>query len=119
VSVELGIAHARKRLLAAATSPDETVFLRLGGVHAAHQPGVVWKVYLGRSAFVGNVALYGTGQLSFSFPVDRALRAALGAGVDELAIRFVPTGPTVNGRPTAPKSAATVTVARLSLAISS
>jgi hypothetical protein len=133
VSVLLDITQVRRQLLIAARSSSETLLLELGGVEAARQPGVVWRIYLRspasatftRRALVGDLALYGAGihqsgrpftPASFAFPADAAAKVALGDRGRMLKLTFVPSGPLVNGKPTAPKPASKVIVGRVSFA---
>ena len=128
----LDITRLRDQLARVAQSPDDTLLLRLEGLVAARQPGVIWQVYLGLPAtarpdpkspyFVGNVALFGRGvrgshhfaPATFSFQVDRSIVASLRSSGNELPLTFVPTGPLVNGRPSTGKPAADVRVERVS-----
>src|SRR4051794_35205008 len=125
-SVRVDIQSARARILAAATSRSRLLLLRLSGVTAARQPGVVWRVLLrgpvSRSIGVGTVALYQTGLRTehpfrpavFSFPVDRAVAVSLAGGAHTLTLTFVPTAPLVNGKPSQPRPKAIVEVGRIS-----
>ena len=130
VTITLETSRVKKELLAAAANASQSVLLRLDGVAASRQPGVVWKVYLGvignDPVFVGNLALYGAGiregtahfvPASFAFPVDRAVEIALRGPSNRLRVSFSATGPLVNGNPSRAVPAAPVTIARLSLVI--
>jgi hypothetical protein len=133
VSVLLDVTHVRRQLLTVARSRSETLLLELGGVEAARQPGVVWRIYLRppasatftRLAFVGDLALYGAGvhqsgrpftPASFAFAADNAAEIALSDRGRILRLSFVPIGPLVDGKPTGPRPASRVTVGRVSFA---
>jgi hypothetical protein len=133
VSVPLDVTHVRRQLLMVARSRSETLLLKLGGVEAARQPGVVWRIYLRapadgtltRRAFVGDLALYGAGihesgrtftPASFAFPADAAVEVALGDRARMLTMTFVPTAPLVDGKRTAAQPASKVRVERVSFA---
>lgn len=126
-----------KQLRAGALDPSETLLLRLEGVEAAKQPGVVWQVYLSepwettlqptRPPFLGNLALFGRGirgrpgfkPATFSFAADRAVLAALAAGAERLRLTFLATGPIVDGKPSPPRPAAKVKIPTVSFAVRS
>jgi hypothetical protein len=126
---KLDVRKLRAKLARIARSDEDTLLLRLDGVEAARQPGVVWKAYLTPPrhglllprgpSFIGNVALFGPGlrdephfkPASFSFGADAAVAAALATGANELALTLVPTGPIIDGKPSPPRPAARVKVA--------
>jgi hypothetical protein len=132
--VKVDISRFRDQILPAAKNVDKTLFLRIDGVEAARQPGVVWQVYLGppgkptkpeSPSFLGSMALFGMGirdqakkfmPASFSFPIDRAILAAAQAGAN-LALTLVPTGPLINGKPSSPKLASKVEIGGFSIVV--
>jgi tyrosinase len=113
-----------------ASAGKRKMLLRLDNVAAERQPGTVWQVFLGlprgepadpRSPhFIGNLALFGSGvrdasnhhfqPAQFTFPVDRAISAALRRTGKTIPLTFVPTGLVVNGKRSSPRVAATVSV---------
>jgi hypothetical protein len=117
VALRVDMTRLRKQVGVAAVSETQSVFLRLAGVEAQTQPGVVWKVSLG-GTFVGNLGLYGTGirdqaaqgfkAASFAYRVDPAIQAWLKTGSNRVALTFTPTGP---------KAATSVKVAAVTFAI--
>jgi tyrosinase len=132
--VRVDIRKIREPLLQAIEDRLRRVCLWIEDVQALRQPGVSWQVFLGGPelkpdpagpAFVGNLALFGTGiradarhtkfaPAKFSFVVDDALAAALKSQPDTLELMLVPTGPSVRGRQLAGKPLAPVTVGRVS-----
>ena len=120
-----------------ASAGKRKMLLRLDNVAAKRQPGTVWRVFLGlprdeppdpRSPhFIGNLALFGSGvrdasnhhfePAQFTFPVDRAISAALQRTGKTIPLTFVPTGPVVNGKQSSPRVAATVSVGRARLVV--
>ena len=128
--IPLYVAPIRDRLEIAAASPDPKLVLRLGGMRAARPPGVVWRVYVapprtppeerGRY-WIGSVALFSDGVGDAERPavrelvVDQAVRRALHTARGTLELGFVPTGPLVGGKPTAPRPAAALRVGAVSL----
>jgi tyrosinase len=117
-------------------SKVDAALLKIGGVTANVQPGVVWQVYLGlrkgevpttkSPAFVGNLALFGMGVHSdmpqskfmpanFALNADRALARFIKTGSHTLPIEFVATGPLINGQPSTPKIKSPVHVSSVNL----
>ena len=135
VVVMLDVRAAHSKLAALSSASHETLFLHLGRVVAARQPGVLWQVYLGATtqtpraqspSFVGNLALYGAGirdeadghaftPATFSLPASRALAAALRRGTTKIRLTFLPTGPLIAGKRSVPEPKATVTVGAVSI----
>jgi hypothetical protein len=128
VAVRVDVSSVRTKLLATAASPSRTLFVRLDGVSAARQPGVVWRVYLGVTPSskpqlaIGTLALYADGlrtthpfkPATFSYAADKAVTTLLGHGGHRLSLRFVAFGPLIGGKPSKPHPAADVRVTRIS-----
>jgi hypothetical protein len=137
VSVPINVAPIRERLPQLLHSKNETLVLELNNVEAEREPGVVWEVYLGGSpnaavnvdspAFLGTVSLFSAGVRShvhgefkpehFSFPVGRALEAAFRSNQEKPLLRFVPSGPLIDGKPSTPKLQAPVRIGAVNIAI--
>ena len=128
--VLLNVAPVQSRLVAAATSPQTTLLLRLGGLRVPRPPGIVWRVYLDRPGtssrkrrdyYVGTVALFSEGvgpatrPATDEFAIDEAILRSLPFVTGTLELGFVPTGPLVDGRRTSPRPAAAMRVAELSI----
>ena len=129
-AIPLNIAPIRDRLASVAASRRSTLLLRLGGVHVARPPGVVWRVYLappgttsrGRAGyFVGSVALFSRGvgegapATTVELGIDEAVLRSLPRTRGVLELGFVPTGPLVDGRPTSPRPTAALRIDRVSM----
>ncbi|HWF04378.1 MAG TPA: tyrosinase family protein, partial [Candidatus Angelobacter sp.] len=117
ISVPIDIAQVReKRQLL--QSQNQSLVLELGEVTAEKEPGVVWEVYLGLPAgakadpespnYLGTISLFSTGVRShthgefkpahFTFPINKALDAALSKEGEKPQLTFVPSGPIVEGK---------------------
>jgi tyrosinase-like protein len=124
-------------VLRAVKDPDTDVTLELEGVEADRQPNVYWEVYAGlpkgttpnseSAHYVGNVALFGHGihdehqhdgfqPAEFSFRLDRALSALTAEESGRVSIAFVARGAVLKGETAGPRSEATVSVGKASLA---
>jgi tyrosinase len=129
----------------AVLQPNQDAFLALNfPVQAESEPGAVWEVYLGLEPdqpansespnFLGTVSLYSRGVRSaadrfhshageqlevdhFLFPAARALEAPLKSGLDKTFVRFVPTGPLVDGKPSQPVVLAAVQAGPVNLSL--
>lgn len=113
-------------------------------LQAESEPGAVWEVYLGLRPnqpansnspnFLGTVSLYSRGVRSaadrfhshageqldvdlFHFPAARALEAALKSGLDKVFVRFVPTGPLIDGKASQPAVLAVAQTGRVNLGL--
>lgn len=142
ISIPFEIKDLRKRLATMAENKMQTLQLKLDGVEADKQPGVVWEVYVGLPPnaepdpegpyFVGTVSLFSDGirkrtdhaaaghkykPASFAFTVDRALGEVLKGNDDKLQITMVPSGILVDGKPTRPRVESKVRIGQLTLAI--
>jgi tyrosinase len=140
ISIPLEIKELRQRLTAISGNKEQTLQLKLSGVEADRQPGVVWEVYVGLPAgkepdadgpfFVGTVALFSDGirkggdhagheykPASFTFTIDRALREVLRGNDDKLQITMVPSGVLVNGKAETPRAESKVRIGQLTLAL--
>jgi tyrosinase-like protein/polyphenol oxidase-like protein len=135
---EVDVRELRARLLRAVKDEATDVTLELEGVEADRQPNVYWEVYAGlpkgaapkpeSAHYVGNVALFGHGihdehqhdgfqPAEFSFKLDRALANTLTADESgNLNITFVARGAVLKGETGAPRSEATVSIGKASLA---
>jgi tyrosinase len=129
-------ADVRQQLLTAAKSPGQSVYLKLEGVQAARQPGVVWEAFVGSAPalqsdenspnYVGNVVLFGTGirnvmpsmfrPATFAFKINRALLASLG-NAKSLVVTFAPQGILIDGQPSHPKVQAPVQIGKMSIVV--
>jgi hypothetical protein len=137
ITIDLDIKQYRERLATIAQSKNQTLLLNLD-VEADRQPGVVWEVYFGAPKgrlerdqknpyYVGNVVLFGTGirgqshdnfePAHFSFPLNRAMQAALTANADKVPLTFVAHGVLVDGKPSTPKVEAPARVSNVTLAV--
>ena len=137
VSFSAEITQVSDRLASISENKTEKLFLDLGRVEAAREPGVVWEVYVGLPEhaapdpkgvfFVGNVVIFGAGihtdahhdyhPARFSFDATRAIAEAMKRKEKELRITFVPHGVLINGKPSRPKAATTVHIGSADLMI--
>ncbi|HEU4417253.1 MAG TPA: tyrosinase family protein, partial [Candidatus Angelobacter sp.] len=122
VSVSIDLAPIQQRLPKLLKSADSFIALNFR-MQAEREPGAVWEVYLGLPAdepassnspcFLGTASLYSRGVLShssgqasfqaFLFPAARALSAAIKPNQSRVLVRFVPSGPLIDGKPSPPK----------------
>jgi len=135
---EIDLGQQRDQLLSAVRNATTQVTLDLSGVEADKQPNIFWEIYLGlpkgaaaapnSPQFVGTMALFGHGihdahqhggfkPAAFSFPINRAVQAALTREKgNALSLRFVPRGAVVTNQRTVVRSEATLTIGSAQLA---
>ena len=137
ITIDLDIKQYRQRIGTIAESKDQTLLLGMD-VEAERQPGVVWEVYVGAPRgnlerdvknpfYVGNVVLFGSGIHSqahdkfepahFSFPLNRAMQAALKANEDKVPVTFAAHGPLIDGKLSTPKVESPVRISNLTLSV--
>ncbi|MGC1171850.1 MAG: tyrosinase family protein [Candidatus Acidiferrales bacterium] len=136
VSFPINLAELRKRIALVLEDKNKTIFLQLDEVETEKPPGVVWDVFVGlpeKAApdtespyFVGTLAMFGPGIRSskhhnepahFSFPVSRALAAALKTDSERTAVTFVPHGVLINGKPSRPEVKSPVRIGKAKLIV--
>jgi tyrosinase len=122
------------RLAEIARAPEKTAVLRVKGVEADMEPGVVWEVYVGPARlkpspespyFVGVLGLFSGGiktkrehyhPAEFVYPLDKAILAAGDAST--LEVTFVPiSGVEVDGRAQPAELRAEVKVAEMDIVV--
>jgi hypothetical protein len=111
-------------------------------LQAEREPGAVWEVYLGlppdapassdSRSFLGTASLFSRGILSYStepgsnavssslgflFPAAPALRAVIKSKQSRVLVRFVPSGPLIEGKPSQPRVQGTVRCGPVNLAL--
>ena len=137
ITIDLDVKQYRQRIATIAESKDQTLLFEMD-VEADRQPGVVWEVYVGAPRdkldrnvknpyYVGNVVLFGSGirnqshdkfqPAHFSFPLNRAMQAALRANQDKVPVTFIAHGPLINGRLSTPKVESPVRIRNLTLSV--
>ena len=137
VSIPIELKDIRQRIMSIAESKTETLFLKLEGVEADRQPGVVWEIYAGLPPntapdpegpyYVGAMSLFSAGVHSkaqhdfkpaeFAFSLDRVIPAAMRTNAEKLELTIVPSGILINGKRSEPRVAAKVRIGRLSIAV--
>lgn len=137
VSIPIELKDIRQRIMSIAESKTETLFLKLEGVEADRQPGVVWEIYAGLPPntapdpegpyYVGAMSLFSAGVHSkaqhdfkpaeFAFSLDRVIPAAMRTNAEKLELTIVPSGILINGKRSQPRVAAKVRIGRLSIAV--
>src|SRR5579864_1616277 len=137
VTAPIEFSQLRDRLPQLLQSNTETVVLEVNNVEADREPGVVWEVFLGGPPnapanvdspfFLGTISLFSTGIRSqshgeykpghFTFPLRRALEVAMKSNQQKLLLRFVPTGPLIDGKPTPAKVQSPVRIGSVSIAL--
>jgi Common central domain of tyrosinase/Polyphenol oxidase middle domain len=137
ITIDLDIKQYRQRLATLAESKNQTLLFEMD-VEAERQPGVVWEVYVGAPRnklerdvknpyYVGNIVLFGSGihnqshdkfqPAHFSFPLNRAMQAALRANEDKVPVTFVAHGVLIDGKLSTPKVEAPARITNVSLSV--
>jgi tyrosinase len=135
VAFQIDVRLVREKVAPLLESKTSSVLLELDDVEAPTAPGVVWAVFVGLPAgaaidaksphFVGQLALFGSGirdekhhaykPAHFTYPITRALQAALRANGERIDVTFVPLGLIVDGKPQKPEVKAPVRIGQASL----
>lgn len=135
VFIPIELKDIRQRVMSIANSGNETLVLKLEGVEADKQPGVVFEIYAGLPPnmepdpegpyYVGAISLFSAGvhgkmrhdfkPAEFAFPLDRVLKQAMRTNSEKLELTIIPAGPLINGKRSQPKVQAKVRVGQLSL----
>jgi hypothetical protein len=107
LTMRMPSAAVRERARGAITAANRTLVLRVEGIKADTQPGVIYEVYVGlpagvkpdisRPEYVGTLSTFGAGHagaegFSAAWPIDAAAARALQASGDNVAVTFVPRG---------------------------
>jgi hypothetical protein len=138
VSVPIDLTPIRQRLPRLLESKDSFIALNCN-MEAEREPGVVLELYLGLPPntaansdspyFLGALSLFSRGIRSQSkgnfrpeyiqFPAKRALEAAMRSNQQKLILRFVATGPLIDGKPSQLKVQAPIEISQVSLGVAS
>ncbi len=125
----------REKLASFGRTPDQHIYLQLGGIHTPTQPGVIWETYIGLPPnvapdpsgpyYVGNVAMFGVGirdqmpemfrPAQIALRINAALRASAQTSGGMLRVTFVPSGILINGKRSVPQVKSTVTISQMKL----